>query len=192
MMDLLGEFYYLQGAGLARQGKITTAISALETAVTLKRDSWQAWNLLGLCYYRQGKFQLSCSAWGKSLSVMSRENPALGYISDLETESFRKLIDRYNEALNLAKNGRYKRAGDILQRGWQKGPPFVSFANLLGLCRYGHGKRIDALKFWLYSLNLDRDNPDTIDYLKKALDWPEGPVTRTGRLLSLFRWLKSG
>ncbi|MBA1336041.1 MAG: hypothetical protein HPY66_1862 [Firmicutes bacterium] len=168
MMDVLGEYFYIMGAGLSRERRISRAVEALEAAVALKGDHWKAWNLLGLCYYRLGEFSKARRAWNRSIRLQQWDNPALEYMYDMTNPAFIEILRRYNKALELAAGKKYRQAGDMLERTLPGLPPLVSYVNLLGLCRYGQGKTKTALKLWSHAAELDRENPDAVRYIRSA------------------------
>jgi tetratricopeptide (TPR) repeat protein len=168
MMDVLGEYFYIMGAGLSREGRISRAVEVLEAAIAFKKNHWKAWNLLGLCCYRLGEFSRARYAWSRSIQLQPHQNPALEYMYDLEDPAFSRIIQCYNKALELAAGGKYRQAGDMLERALPGLPPIVSYVNLLGLCRYGQGRIKTALKFWAHAIELDYENPDAVRYIRSA------------------------
>jgi tetratricopeptide (TPR) repeat protein len=134
MLEELGRFYFQQGLRCVKDKRITLAVTVLEKAAVLRESDWKIRNVLGLCYYRLGDFSKSKEAWEQSLLQSPEENPAARYLEYLQREGFSFLSQKYNEALELARSGKYKQAEQILVQKELLCFSFVSFTNLLGLC----------------------------------------------------------
>lgn len=164
----LGCCYWQEGLRCAHSKKITLAVAALEKAVMLQEDKWEAYNLLGLCCYRLGTFDRCREVWERSLTLSPQDNPAAYYLEELNSPAQAYRMQRFNEALALAQRGRYRQAEKRLREKDVCCFSFVTFTNLLGLCLYGRHKKKLALWTWLQALTLDRENPWTLKYLQQG------------------------
>ena len=59
MTDSLALRYYNNGLQDAMDKNIKSAVENLSKAVTYDNNSIAAWNLLGLCFYRLGRFKMA-------------------------------------------------------------------------------------------------------------------------------------
>ncbi|PKM79098.1 MAG: hypothetical protein CVU88_07540 [Firmicutes bacterium HGW-Firmicutes-13] len=166
MFEDLGKYYYRQGLRLAKEKRITPAVTALERAAALRQEDWKSWNVLGLCYYRLGKFRCAGEAWEQSLFRCPDENKAALYLEYLKSSDFLNICSKYNQGLELTRKGKYRKAEKILEK--RELLNFVSFSNLLGLCLYAQGKKKRAFQVWRQVLSMDRDNLLTLKYIQKS------------------------
>ncbi len=166
MFEELGKHYYLQGLMLAGENRITLAVNALERSAALREDNWKCWNVLGLCRYRLGQFGCAKNAWERSMLYCSNQNNTALYLEHLKSSDFIAICKKYNQGLELAQKGQYKRAEKTMEQ--KELLHIVPFVNFLGLCLYAQGKRKKALQVWKRSLSMDKDSLTTIGYINNC------------------------
>ncbi|HET9870256.1 MAG TPA: tetratricopeptide repeat protein, partial [bacterium] len=75
------EDYYNAGNQLYQQGKLDQALQYYQAATQLDPNDWQAYQLIGYCYYTQKNNPLALQAMDKSLQI-NPNNPSLKQFAD--------------------------------------------------------------------------------------------------------------
>lgn len=168
MLKEWSEGCYVEGWNAMKNKKVSKAISSLQKTISLDKNAYKAYNLLGICYYQLGDFALAKEAWTKSIALQMEKNDALRYIKILEHREFQQTCQRYNEALQLAKQREYKNAIWVLENIEKEMNQVVPFYHVLGLCKYGRNQKKEALKRWMQALEIDQSNPLTLRYIQQV------------------------
>lgn len=158
MTDLLALFYYNNGLQYALNKNIKAAVENLSKAVTYDNSSISAWNLLGLCFYRLGRFKMAEYSWIQSLNRQSNENPAQAYLEELRNalEGAAPFFDLVSE---LCSKKEYKKAVDIFEREVVvRFDSSVEVLNYFGIIKIIAGERQKAIKVWVRALSIDNSN----------------------------------
>lgn len=170
MIESLGNYYYDKGISLAYENRLTLAIEQFKKASAINGDNYDLYNVMGLCFYALGDFQRAKILWLRSIKLNEFEdNKAYAYLEDLESQEFKNVIANFNKALSFGEEGQYRKAIDILNSKDFSCHNFVKFRNILGLYSMAEGDEKRARESWRKALKLDKNNPDTINYLTS--DW---------------------
>jgi|BioPla2DNA2_1021312.scaffolds.fasta_scaffold60473_2 tetratricopeptide (TPR) repeat protein len=149
MTDKISMLYYNMGLEFLREDKVQDALSVLKKAVSLKDTSVEAWNLLGLCYYKLLKFEMARYCWNESLKVDSCDNKANEYI-ELFQPFYEKVKKDISEIDSLVLQKRYKEADNKFQNSVlkQKFSDCAEVANYEGILKKLSGGRDLAIALW--------------------------------------------
>lgn len=168
----LSNYYYNLGLDLANEGKITKAIVELEKSTSIYKDNMDAINLLGLCYFRIGRFTEGLNEWIYSTNKFEFDNVAFDYLDKLDKdEEFVKLINQcvesYNRCLDLVDANNIKVAILQLQKIAEKIPEMIEPQLLLVMLRIKENDYINALRDVKKVLVIDDDNERALKYLSE-------------------------
>jgi tetratricopeptide (TPR) repeat protein len=83
----LSDSLYNKGLAQAKASDLTGAASYLEKSVRINKDNVQAYNLLGLVKYEMGHIGDAVKNWVISTNRSPDNNPASGYIEELNRNS---------------------------------------------------------------------------------------------------------
>lgn len=166
MLQELSHGHMSQGLVKINRNHITTALEAFRHASELE-VSIHSLNLSGLCCYRLGRFNEAKAYWERSMQMGGEENPAHGYLAELNSPQMFALREDHRCALSMMLHKDYKGAARLLKQS-DGMDHFVSFSNLMGLCCYAMKKPKKAYRYFLKALALDKDNPITHRYLRSV------------------------
>ncbi len=177
MFEELAKYYYNQGLTLARATKPSQAVSSLQQAVFYDQTNYLAWNLLGLCYYRLGSYQMSRFAWQQSLAQNSQTNPAREYLEKL-TAAIIKTEPVFKQVTELLQMKKYHQASQLWQEKFlPEFDPATASLNYLGVLQSLAGKKKAARQTWQAVLQIEQENQTACHYLQAS------------KLNPLIKWL---
>ena len=167
----LSNRHYNQGLALARQKKLSKAQRALEISLKYNKYNKDARNLLGLIEYSRGEAGQAVAAWAVSAGLNSENNIAHTYIKAIQKcpegrEGIDRPHKRYNRALLAAMDGNTDIAAIELKKAVKERPNYVRAKQLLALICIKNGQRREAGRWLESSLEDDRDNEDSMKWLR--------------------------
>jgi len=167
MTNKISMLYYNMGLEMIRSGRVQDAMCMLKKSVSLKDTNVEAWNLLGLCYYKVCRLEMAQYCWNQSLKIDSIENDAQRYIKELQPIiKEAKEIDAKVRKLVLEKN--FKQAdklfeGSVLKQNLGECSEVKNFE---GILKRLSGDRKKALNLWESALQTeDKISSDTFRYI---------------------------
>ncbi|MCR4442861.1 MAG: hypothetical protein QHH10_11065 [Peptococcaceae bacterium] len=181
MFESLSRFYYNQGLRLARKDRVGAAVQNLAKAVSCDSENLEAWNLVGLCYYRLGKYKMAEYCWTRSVDIRREGNAAGDYLADLRN-ALEETEPHFSEIAFLCRNEKYRQAAGTLSKEiCSRFDLSVGLLNCLGVLWALGGRTNAAVKCWTTVLSLDKSNTDARLYLAemenrlsyKFLKWKE-------------------
>ncbi len=187
MNDRMAVYYYKKGLELARDNFIGDAVEDLKKAVSLNDKNTVAWNLLGLCCYRLGRYKTAEYCWQESLLIAPAQKDVKEYLADLRmvTAKFFPVINTVQE---LAARGLYKKATRLFEqeiiRVFDPAAEVLSYGGVLR-CLAGSNRR--AVKLWKQALELNRSDTRAVGYIMDRLEQPGFFAGLYYRLLRLWR-----
>ena len=109
-VDYLSRKCYNEGLEKASVRDLSGAISCLKQSLMYNKHNIQARNLLGLVYFETGEVVAALSEWVISKNLQPSRNLASEYINKLQAnsnklEAINETIRKYNDALNLCREG---------------------------------------------------------------------------------------
>ena len=164
---------YNRGLQLARQRDLSGAVPYLKRALELNKDLTDARNLLGLIFYEIGEVGDALVQWVISIDLRTENNRAVFYLDDVrrrggQLASFSKMIERYNVALEAAKNGNYDTAIHQLAGIVAQHPNYVRAGLLLSLLYIEAGDYKRADHYLKLVRKTDRMNQTAVRYADAA------------------------
>lgn len=181
MFKDLSFFYYNEGLRLAREDHIGPVVKNLAKAVSYNSDNIEAWNLVGLCYYRLGKYKSAEYCWIQSMNKRRERNAAADYLANL-TNSLAEADKYFSQVSSFCEQKKYGQAAEVLNKEiCSRFGQSAGLLNFLGVLRVLDGKTNAAVKCWRTVLSLDKSNTDAVRYLEdmekrlsfKLLKWKE-------------------
>ena len=155
---------YNKGLSQAREGDLSGAELSLLNSLKFDKRNCEARNLLGLVYYRRGRMADALKHWIISTSLEDANNPARGYIDDLQAHG--RALEQANDAVrmfNLARRYLIQGSDDLAMIQLKKAinlSPYLSEArNLLALCYIRAGEENRAIPLLERVLRQDSGNP---------------------------------
>lgn len=188
----ISDVHFNKGLELFKNNHISDALREFDTSLGYNEDNWSLLNVMGLCCYKLGEFSKARAAWIRSIHINdSDENSAREYLSSLEEEGFKKMIEDANRALELSRKGDYKEAIALFDRGNIRSYSITSFENIYGLCNCAIGKRTAAVRIWRDVLNMDRGNEEAARYIIEAESLREEEKGLLGWLKNIIKGNRS-
>lgn len=188
----ISDVHFNKGLELFKNNDMSNALREFDTALDYDEDNWSLLNVMGLCYYKLGEFSKAKAAWTRSSHIGNcEENRASEYLSSLEEEGFKKMIEDANKALELSGKGDYKEAIALFDRGNIRSYSITSFENIYGLCNYAIGKRAAAVRTWKDVLNMDRGNEEAARYIIETAGLREEEKGLLGWLKNIIKGNRS-
>ena len=128
--DYLSRQYYNLGLEKASVRDLSGAISCLKQSLIYSKYNIQARNLLGLVYFETGEVVAALSEWVISKNLQPSRNLASEYINKLQANSnklevINETIRKYNEALNLCREGHEDMAAIRLKKILSQNPKLI-------------------------------------------------------------------
>ncbi len=181
----MSSFYYNKGLELFIENRVSKAVIEFETCLSIDEKNYENLNLLGLCYYTLGEFNKSKHYWELSRDKNNNEeNKALKYLNDIESNSFLEMCNEYNKAIELCSQEKWNEGARVLEKiPYDR---FVSFCNLLGLCRYAQNQKKEAVKEWKIALELDKDHKEANKYLIEMTEYIEDKLSMMEKIKRFF------
>lgn len=152
----LHNLYYNQGLQKIRQLKLEIGKDKLKKAITFDDSNEETWNLLGLVYYRLGRYKQAICCWDKSIEVDPDNSWATDYRKEAEKEY--EILTPYLEKLNgFVKEKDYRKGKKLIEKMPIRIVYKVDFLNyfgiIMGLCNEWESARV----YWTQSLQLSKD-----------------------------------
>jgi tetratricopeptide (TPR) repeat protein len=111
---------YNDGLAKARVKDISGAIVSLNNSLKENKRNIEARNLLGLCYYERGQYVDAVTEWVISKNLEDYNPAADRFLDEMkrpgEMDRADKEAEKYNRALDFARNGEYDMAKLLLKK----------------------------------------------------------------------------
>ncbi len=174
-IKVLSDKMLLKGLECAKVSDVTGAIKYLSNSVMLNKSNYNAFNLLGLCYYQVGEISLAIEQWVISKKIQSENNDATRYLdkvraSKSKLSNYNDSVKKYNQALEHCSKGSVDISMVSLKKAISLNPSFVNARLVLALCYYKDNKKSSALKEVNKVLEIDGGNLLAKKYLKEFSD----------------------
>lgn len=168
----LSNIYYNNALDLANDGKISGAIEELKKSIGVNKKNIDALNLLGLCYFKIGRYTNAFKEWIFSTNVKGVDNEAIRYLELFEKNEknikiINSSIDGYNKALELVESNN-KLAIMQLQKVINISSDMIDAQLLLALLRIKEKDYIHALRGIREVLRNDAENETALMYLAEV------------------------
>ena len=184
-VDYLSRHYYNMGLEKASVRDLSGAISCLKQSLIYNKHNIQARNLLGLVYFETGEVVSALSEWVISKNLQPSRNLASEYINKLQAnsnklEAINETIRKYNDALNLCREGHEDMAAIRLKKILIQNPKLIKGYHLLALVQMKEGEYNKARKTLRKAARIDKTNTTTLRFLRE-IDEQTGVSTRLER-----------
>lgn len=184
-VDYLSRQYYNQGLEKASVRDLSGAISCLKQSLIYNKHNIQARNLLGLVYFETGEVVAALSEWVISKNLQPNRNLATEYINKLQAnsnklEAINETIRKYNDALNLCREGHEDMAAIRLKRILTQNPKLIKGYHLLALIQMKEGEYNKARRTLRKAARIDKTNTTTLRFLRE-IDEQTGVSTKLER-----------
>ena len=184
-VDYLSRQYYNQGLEKASVRDLSGAINCLKQSLMYNKHNIQARNLLGLVYFETGEVVAALSEWVISKNLQPSRNLASEYINKLQAnsnklEAINETIRKYNDALNLCREGHEDMAAIRLKKILAQNPKLIKGYHLLALIQMKEGEYNKARKTLKRAARIDKTNTTTLRFLSE-IDEQTGVSTRLER-----------
>lgn len=181
-VDYLSRQYYNQGLEKASVRDLSGAINCLKQSLMYDKHNIQARNLLGLVYFETGEVVAALSEWVISKNLQPSRNLASEYISKLQAnsnklEAINETIRKYNDALNLCREGHEDMAAIRLKKILTQNPKLIKGYHLLALIQMKEGEYNRARRTLRRAVRIDKTNTTTLRFLSE-IDEQTGVSTR--------------
>ena len=184
-VDYLSRQYYNQGLEKASVRDLSGAINCLKQSLMYNKHNIQARNLLGLVYFETGEIVAALSEWVISKNLQSSRNLASEYINKLQAnsnklEAINETIRKYNDALNLCREGHEDMAAIRLKKILTQNSKLIKGYHLLALVQMKEGEYNKARRTLRRAAKIDKTNTTTLRFLSE-IDEQTGVSTRLDR-----------
>ena len=184
-VDYLSRQYYNQGLEKASVRDLSGAINCLKQSLMYNKHNIQARNLLGLVYFETGEVVAALSEWVISKNLQPSRNLASEYINNLQAnsnklEAINETIRKYNDALNLCREGHEDMAAIRLKKILAQNPKLIKGYHLLALIQLKEGEYNKARRTLKRAARIDKTNTTTLRFLSE-IDEQTGVSTRLER-----------
>ena len=181
-VDYLSRRYYNQGLEKASVRDLSGAINCLKQSLMYNKHNIQARNLLGLVYFETGEVVAALSEWVISKNLQPSRNLASEYINKLQAnsnklEAINETIRKYNDALNLCREGHEDMAAIRLKKILTQNPKLIKGYHLLALIQMKEGEYNKARRTLKRAARIDKTNTTTLRFLSE-IDEQTGVSTR--------------
>ena len=181
-VDYLSRQYYNQGLEKASVRDLSGAINCLKQSLMYNKHNIQARNLLGLVYFETGEVVAALSEWVISKNLQPSRNLASEYINKLQAnsnklEAINETIRKYNDALNLCREGHEDMAAIRLKKILTQNPKLIKGYHLLALVQMKEGEYSKARRTLRRAAKIDKTNTTTLRFLSE-IDEQTGVSTR--------------
>src|SRR3989339_900427 len=115
---MLEEFsinYYNSGLKYIKEKNFEIAIEHLLKSIAFNKTNIYSWNLLGLCFLKQGKIKMAEYCWKQSISNNCKDNVAFLYLEKLNNK-IENVENSFRNVLKICKNKKYKKAIKIFEK----------------------------------------------------------------------------
>ena len=184
-VDYLSRQYYNQGLEKASVRDLSGAINCLKQSLMYNKHNIQARNLLGLVYFETGEVVAALSEWVISKNLQPSRNLASEYINKLQAnsnklEAINETIRKYNDALNLCREGYEDMAAIRLKKILTQNSKLIKGYHLLALVQMKEGEYNKARRTLRRAAKIDKTNTTTLRFLSE-IDEQTGVSTRLDR-----------
>ena len=184
-VDYLSRQYYNRGLEKASVRDLSGAISCLKQSLMYNKHNMQSRNLLGLVYFETGEVVAALSEWVISKNLQPSRNLASEYINKLQAnsnklEAINETIRKYNDALNLCREGHEDMAAIRLKKILTQNPKLIKGYHLLALVQIKEGEYNKARRTLRKAAKIDKTNTTTLRFLSE-IDEQTGVSTRLDR-----------
>ena len=184
-VDYLSRKCYNEGLEKASVRDLSGAISCLKQSLMYNKHNIQARNLLGLVYFETGEVVAALSEWVISKNLQPSRNLASEYINKLQAnsnklEAINETIRKYNDALNLCREGHEDIAAIRLKKILTQNPKLIKGYHLLALVQIKEGEYNKARRTLRKAVKIDKTNTTTLRFLSE-IDEQTGVSTRLDR-----------
>lgn len=184
-VDYLSRKCYNEGLEKASVRDLSGAISCLKQSLMYNKHNIQARNLLGLVYFETGEVVAALSEWVISKNLQPSRNLASEYINKLQAnsnklEAINETIRKYNDALNLCREGHEDMAAIRLKKILTQNPKLIKGYHLLALVQIKEGEYNKARRTLSKAAKIDKTNTTTLRFLSE-IDEQTGVSTRLDR-----------
>ena len=184
-VDYLSRKCYNEGLEKASVRDLSGAISCLKQSLMYNKHNIQARNLLGLVYFETGEVVAALSEWVISKNLQPSRNLASEYINKLQAnsnklEAINETIRKYNDALNLCREGHEDMAAIRLKKILTQNPKLIKGYHLLALVQIKEGEYNKARRTLRKAAKIDKTNTTTLRFLSE-IDEQTGVSTRQDR-----------
>ena len=184
-VDYLSRQYYNQGLEKASVRDLSGAINCLKQSLMYNKHNIQARNLLGLVYFETGEVVAALSEWVISKNLQPSRNLASEYINKLQAnsnklEAINETIRKYNDALNLCREGHEDMAAIRLKKILTQNSKLIKGYHLLALVQMKEGEYNKARRTLRRAEKIDKTNTTTLRFLSE-IDEQTGVSTRLDR-----------
>lgn len=181
----LSNTYYNLGLDKAQIRDLSGAIDLLKRSLKFNKLNVQARNLLGLVYFETGEVVAALSEWVISKNLQPNRNLATEYINKLQAnsnklEAINETIRKYNDALNLCREGHEDMAAIRLKRILTQNPKLIKGYHLLALIQMKEGEYNKARRTLRKAARIDKTNTTTLRFLRE-IDEQTGVTTKLER-----------
>ncbi|TCT16000.1 tetratricopeptide repeat protein [Natranaerovirga pectinivora] len=163
----ISNIYYTKALELIKHNKISQAVDLIHICLKYCAKDVQALNLMGICQYMLCDFDKAYFYWSKSVAFDNENNRANYYLDTLNSDSFKKVIKKYNSAIDNINNFKYKDAISILKEIKKENEELIEPYVILGLCYYELNEYSKAKEHIQYALTMDKDNYKYLLYLNE-------------------------
>lgn len=184
-VDYLSRKCYNEGLEKASVRDLSGAINCLKQSLMYNKHNIQARNLLGLVYFETGEVVAALSEWVISKNLQPSRNLASEYINKLQAnsnklEAINETIRKYNDALNLCREGHEDMAAIRLKKILTQNPKLIKGYHLLALVQIKEGEYNKARRTLRKAAKIDKTNTTTLRFLSE-IDEQTGVSTRLDR-----------
>ena len=178
----LSNAYYNEGLAKAKVRDLTGAVMSLRQSLKFNKKNTDARNLLGLVYFETGEVVSALSEWVISKNLQPTRNLATEYINKLQAnsnklEAINETIRKYNDALNLCREGHEDMAAIRLKKILTQNPKLIKGYHLLALIQMKNGEWNKARRILKKAARIDKTNTTTLRFLREV-DEQTGVTTR--------------
>lgn len=164
---------YNDGLAKAQVRDLSGAVDYLKMSLRYNKMNMNARNLLGLVYFEMGESVNAVSEWVISKSLIPDDNPAAGYLSDIQKSTARldnlnQTIKKFNQALSYCQQGNYDLAVIQLKKVLALNPKMVKGHQLLALLYMNEDRHDLALRALKHAEKIDANNTNTMRYIKEC------------------------
>ena len=161
--------FYNRGLSFAERGHVSDAIDALERSLSFDKYNIAARNLLGLCYFKLGRYGDALLHWRASQEAQESDNLANEYIdfiifNERHTDKINHSLQIYNSALDHLHNGNTDVAVMRLKKCVELNPDFVDALCLLALAYISLDQPAKGEPYIRRALQIDPSNEKALSY----------------------------
>ena len=177
--------YYNDALAKASVRDLSGAIESLKTSLKFNKLNIDARNLLGLIYFEMGEVVEALTEWVISKNLQPNRNLATEYNNKLQAnsnklETINETIRKYNDALNLCREGHEDMAAIRLKRILTQNPKLIKGYHLLALIQMKEREYNKARRTLRKAARIDKTNTTTLRFLRE-IDEQTGVTTKLER-----------